>query len=290
MKDQKRCTEYVKCDICGLAENILKFKKDGFGIVQCKGCGLIYVNPRLEKDALKKMYADEISPVQQYEETLHDDEKTFHDRIRILKKFVKTDNPKVLDLGCSVGTLLKELKKEGWEAEGIDVDKSAEKYWKAFEINAICADFEEVKLARGAFDLIIMNDFVEHTTSPVSVLKKANFCLKKSGILFISTPDAGSMLSKMSKSRWLHLKPREHLYYFEKDTINKALKKCGFRILWCGSIGRVRNLKTVFFKSQVYTNFFCNVVKKLKIGGIIERIAFNVNLGDEMGVIAEKEN
>jgi 2-polyprenyl-3-methyl-5-hydroxy-6-metoxy-1,4-benzoquinol methylase len=281
--------ETVDCDICGLSESVRLCVKDGYNIVRCKGCGLVYVNPRLNKEALKKMYDDEISPVPQYKETLPDDEKTFRKRTRLLKKFVKTEKPKVLDVGCSVGMFLREARKNGWEAEGIDVDKSAQEYWKKFGLNARCLDFRDAELPAENFDIVIMNDFLEHTESPVSALKRANACLKKGGLLFISTPDIGSALAKISKSRWLHLKPKEHLYYFSRITIGKALEKSGFNVVWSGPIGRVRNLKTVLFKSRIYGDLFWKIILKLRLDRLLRFISFNLNLGDEIALIAVKK-
>ena len=40
--------EYVDCDLCDGIEEKVKYVVKGFRIVQCRNCGLVYVNPRLK--------------------------------------------------------------------------------------------------------------------------------------------------------------------------------------------------------------------------------------------------
>jgi len=289
MTDDMR-KEHVSCNICGSSENAVKFRKNSFFVVDCKDCGLVYVNPRYKKDILSAMCSNEVSPVWQYKETLPDDEKTFRNRIRLIERFLQKEKPVVLDIGCSVGTFMKEMRKKHWNVTGIDLDNTAVEYWRKDSLDAKCADFQETALPDSHFDIVIMNDFIELSHSPLQAFKKAGGHLKNNGLLFISTPDVEGVVAKISGKKWLHLKPDEHLYYFSRKTIKNILEKSGFKILWCGSLGRVRNLKTIFFKSQAYMPFLWKIVNKVNLGWILKKIAFNVNLGDEIGVIAKKVN
>jgi 2-polyprenyl-3-methyl-5-hydroxy-6-metoxy-1,4-benzoquinol methylase len=133
-----------------------------------------------------------------------------------------------------------------------------------------------------------MNDFIEHVHAPLAVLKKAYKLLKKQGILFISTPNISSFIAKLSGKKWLHLKPDEHIYFFSRKTIKNMLEVSGLKMIWVGSLGRVRNLKIILLKSQTYTKIFWDIATKLKLDRLLNRFSFNLNPGDEMGVIAQK--
>ena len=75
--------QQVKCIICGKDNTKLWSRRNSFNIVQCRECGLIYVNPRLTPEALIEMYNEnKISPKGYYVENIDEDRKTFRNRIK----------------------------------------------------------------------------------------------------------------------------------------------------------------------------------------------------------------
>ena len=47
--------EHVNCIICNMDDTHLLVKKNSFNVVQCNGCGLVYLNPRLGEDKLLRL-------------------------------------------------------------------------------------------------------------------------------------------------------------------------------------------------------------------------------------------
>jgi 2-polyprenyl-3-methyl-5-hydroxy-6-metoxy-1,4-benzoquinol methylase len=278
--------ECVKCNLCKSDDAGLIYKKNRFNIVKCRRCGLVYVNPRIKPDTLKNMYNEGvISPFNYYVKHKKEDELTFRKRMVLIEKYRKKG--KLLDVGCSIGTFLDVAKKKGWDVYGIDINKRSIDYCrKKLGLNAEVKKLEEVKEKN--FDVIIMNDILEHVADPLKILKIANSILKNKGILFIATPNIGSFLSKLTGKRWLHLKPDEHIYYFTPKTIRALLEKAGFTVVSCKSLGRVRNLGTVAYKSQTYSKIPYKILKFLNIDKLLNKISFSLNPFDEMGIIAVK--
>ncbi|MBD3310353.1 methyltransferase domain-containing protein [Candidatus Woesearchaeota archaeon] len=294
LKDRKRhvsAKETVRCDLCGSGKSSLLCKKQGFRIIQCDNCGLVYVNPRLKADVLAGMYnKGRVSPVMYYKQTLRDDRKTFRKRLRLLKRFVKKRDARVLDVGCNIGTFMLEMKRqEGWKPMGIDLNKGSIEHCRKMGLDARCSTFDDVKLPDSSFDLIVMNDFLEHVHSPTKALQKANQLLKRGGNLFITTPDIGSLVARLSGKRWVHLKPDEHIYFFSQKTIKKMLKKTGFSVRWLGHLGRYRSLRVVLIKTQSYCTWIWNVSRALGIDRLLRKVSLSVNPYDEMGLVAEKK-
>lgn len=64
--------EYVKCDLCNadntkvlfLAKDRGLLKEGIFNVVQCRGCGLVYVNPRPTRKGMKYYYPPDYGPYQ----------------------------------------------------------------------------------------------------------------------------------------------------------------------------------------------------------------------------------
>ena len=55
-----------------------------------------------------------------------------------------------------------------------------------------------------------------------------HYSLKPGGILFIATPDIGSWSARLMRQKWMEFKA-EHLTYFNRQTLQTALFKSGFR-------------------------------------------------------------
>jgi 2-polyprenyl-3-methyl-5-hydroxy-6-metoxy-1,4-benzoquinol methylase len=98
---------------------------------------------------------------------------------------------RILDIGCAFGFLLKEFPEE-FEIYGLDVSeyaisKAREKNPRAiFQIADIT---KEKPFPDGFFDLIIMNDIIEHLETPETAIKNTRLMLKKKGYLYLTTPN-----------------------------------------------------------------------------------------------------
>jgi 2-polyprenyl-3-methyl-5-hydroxy-6-metoxy-1,4-benzoquinol methylase len=278
----------VKCDLCGHDEPELFLEKDGFKIVRCKNCSLVYVNPRFSQDTLCDMYNDNIiSPFQYYLDTKREDERTFNERLDFIEEY--TIVGKLLDVGCSIGTFSNVAQKRGWDIAGVDINRMSANYCidnLGFDVKV--GNFQEVDLPKEYFDLVLMNDFLEHVPSPTNALSKANELVKKGGYLFVVTPKIDSIMAKLSKERWLHLKPDEHLYYFSTKTMEKLLNKTGFELISQRSIGRYRNLNTIFFKATTYGDSIYRITRALVNNRFGRNMTLMLNLRDEMAVLARK--
>jgi 2-polyprenyl-3-methyl-5-hydroxy-6-metoxy-1,4-benzoquinol methylase len=278
----------VKCDLCGKDDPVLMFKKHDFSIVRCSNCRLVYVNPRLVERKLSELYNENvISPLHYYLENRADDEKTFEKRLDIIEGYVKKG--RLLDVGCAIGTFSNVARRRGWEVTGIDINEGSARYCKEkLGLDVVAGSFDDMDFPHDSFDVVLMNDLLEHVPSPTETLEKARSLIKKGGFIFIVTPKIDSFMARVSRSRWLHLKPNEHLFYFSKDTIKKLLEKTGFSVVEIKPMGRHRNLKTVFSKAATYGNFVSKISKPFVNSKFAKNKSIHLNLRDEMAVIARK--
>ena len=282
--------DYIRviCDLCGKDDPVLMFKKNDFSIVRCSNCRLVYVNPRLFEKKLSELYNENlISPLHYYMENKADDEKTFHKRLDIIEKYVKKG--RLLDVGCAIGTFSNVARRRGWDVYGVDINEGSARYCREeLGLDVVAGSFDDVDFPRDFFDVVLMNDLLEHVPSPTKTLEKAHTLVKKGGLIFIVTPKIDSLMAKMSKTRWLHLKPNEHLFYFSSGTIKRLLEKTGFLVVAIKPIGRVRNLKTIFSKAATYGNFVKKISKPIVNSSFAQNKSIHLNLRDEMAVIARK--
>ncbi len=278
----------IKCPLCNKSEYKTVFYKDSFRIVRCNTCSLIYVNPRISRSESIRLYNENaISPVNYYKETEKEDKITFEKRLNLIEKFTKNKG-KILDIGCSIGTLLDLARNKGFDCYGIEINKDAAKICKKKNLRVYQIPIEKCSFNKNFFDLIIMNDIIEHLHNPKEVMDMVSSILKPNGILFMVTPDIGSFTSRLLGKYWHHLKPNEHLVYFSESTIKRLLNQCNFNVEMIRHLGRYRKVETIMTKPKPSSRFVGKIIKFIPMS--IKRIIVPFNLCDELGIIARKSN
>jgi SAM-dependent methyltransferase len=126
----------------------------------------------------------------------------------------------LLDVGCGDGQLLQTAKDEGWDALGIDLSETAIMLCHRRGLSASGTDFFDVSLDERRFDVIVMSELIEHVPSPQRFLKRAEELLEEGGVVYLTTPNFGSLARRVLAERWSVIHP-EHIGYFERSTLRK---------------------------------------------------------------------
>lgn len=135
-------------------------------------------------------------------------------------EYVK-DGDKVMDLGCGVGVLLREIKKQrkGCELWGIDISSEVvaknskedpDIHYEQGEIGNL------YRLPPEYFDFVFSGETIEHLDKPGELFADAFRILKPGGTLVITTPQDD------------HIDSPEHVWYFEKQDITNLFTQAGF--------------------------------------------------------------
>ncbi len=236
--------EYVECNLCGfnssnklfIGKDLLYRKQGLFTVVKCKNCGLIYTNPRPNQTSLSFYYPEEYWEINEdnYEDVGLKLKKFAHQFInKISYKMTIPPNPngKLLDIGCGDGKELLRHKRNGWETYGVEINDLAAKYVREqLGLNVFTGIVEDAEFKNEFFDVIILNNVLEHMSDPKTTLNEINRILKNDGTLAISIPNANSFEAKKFKKYWTGWDLPRHLYHFTPNTIKSLLNKTGFQI------------------------------------------------------------
>ena len=186
--------EYINCDLCGKNQTTPLFIKDGYNHVKCNSCGLIYVNPRLKnsRENLDSFYGSDEGDGSLMKKLLHraysaKRQKIFSAELKRTERYRKSN--RILDIGCSFGGFLYAAKNLGWEAKGIETVHNVGKYGKElYNLDIFFGTLEEAKPEPASFDVIRLNNVIEHIPYPSQFLADVNKLLRKGGLLSVSTP------------------------------------------------------------------------------------------------------
>lgn len=220
-----------------------------FQLVKCSQCNLIFQNPRVcEKDihiyypktmGYYKPLIDNKCCKSKYKERikklLMKYSKRFR-RIRLYPESVYADdlNPgrfKLLDIGCSHGARLEELKKMGWKnCIGIETDRGSFKYaMEVRKLNVLNIRIEDFNIQENEYDVIILSMVLEHLYNPFETLKKITKGLKPGGQLLFSIPYFEGIEYKLFGAYSYGLQLPTHITFFNKKILNKFLSDIGYK-------------------------------------------------------------
>jgi len=229
--------------MCNLCNNSLSkpiFSKNGFNLVKCLSCGLVYVENQPSDEELKRIYSFEAGYHNCFQSIVSWQTRkqlSFGKRYyEYIKKYKK--NGRILDIGCSAGFFLKAAKENGWETYGLEVsDDTAEIARKRYGLNVLTGVLNENTFPDRSFDVVSMWDFIEHVSNPAETMSIVNKMLSPDGIIVLSTPNADGLFARVTYKMsgiigdWLHPEPPHHLFQFSKKTIFRLLEISDFKVL-----------------------------------------------------------
>ena len=231
--------ENVKCNYCGDDDYKVRYIKDGYNIVQCKKCSLVYVNPRLTQESIDNLYNEDyflgdgfdksIQYQKEFEELSDKLDLTDWDAATI-KEFIQTENknPKLLDIGCGMGLFLWKAKKIGFDVEGIELSSFAADFVRSKDITVNDKSIYEERLPENHYDAIALKEVIEHLPDPMLALENVYSALKPGGVLFMTTGNYNSPERKLRGKDWFYFMPEGHIFIFSNKTMTNYLNKIGF--------------------------------------------------------------
>ncbi|MDH7475915.1 MAG: class I SAM-dependent methyltransferase [Microgenomates group bacterium] len=216
----------MKCPLCR-KNNFRLIIKTKWPIKKCLYCGLVQVNPLPSRKEINSLYqGDYYKNFQPYFSQLNNHRKYFKKQIKEIKKYFKTG--KILDVGCALGPFLEVGRREGFQAEGVEISDYAVAYCRKKNLTAYTGTIFSIKKPN-YYDIITAFELIEHEREPLKMLSAAYKLLKKNGLLVITTPNYDSFWRKIFGRFWIGYRHREHLFFFSPKTLTIILKKVGFR-------------------------------------------------------------
>jgi SAM-dependent methyltransferase len=153
----------------------------------------------------------------------------------------------ILDVGCSRGWFLEAM--SGWECYGCEIATvAAEIAQRRFGERIFVGSFEDYQAPNEFFDVIALQDVLDHCPQPFSVLAKCYRLLKPGGLMVVKVHDISCLYAKLMGRRFYPIIPPGHLFYFGRHTLGLAVEEAGFKVEAITFIAHKLKISTVFMR------------------------------------------
>ena len=161
--------------------------------------------------------------------------KQSFERYVALHQFLPTipkDSPRLLDMGCGEGTGLTGFANSGWSVSGVDISPTAVETARQRIPSGEFVSGELAEAARrlGLFDLVRLDNVLEHVIDPASVLRAAFEHLHPGGFVAIYVPHGESLSLRLFRTRSVSHWVPFHMHLFTRQSLAQALESVGFNL------------------------------------------------------------
>jgi SAM-dependent methyltransferase len=248
--------EQTHCEFCQmsteervLADRLIKWLPENktfdgrLKIVECKVCGLRYLNPKPHIDDLSKIYSYDV-----YQDSTNNNRllQTF---LWQLSKEHCRSLQRVLEVGCGTGEFLAYLENKGIDSYGVEFADSARRV--IFKGPLYVGRIEDIDIIDTQFDVVFVLNVIEHLLAPSVALAKIKGFLRDDGLLILRHPNSALffnpvyklllefpkfLLHRLLNALGGHTRftivgfQNQHLFYFHRRSISMMIERAGFTI------------------------------------------------------------
>src|SRR5262245_31745297 len=220
-------------------------------LVECRNCGMNYVNPAPTPTSLAQIYREglvdtvckdltEVQPISRrgsspsfLRSIIYAANGFFRGHPHDWPDYTK-DGGSILDFGCLDGSKLVYWYQHGWQVAGIDLNERAvDIARKRFPDGLFwCGDVFDLEISE-RFDYIRADNVVEHLFDPLAYLAALGKMLNPGGWLRVFVPNGAALSAQLFKrysaAYWMPF----HLNLFSSATLECVLRKSGFTNVNC---------------------------------------------------------
>jgi SAM-dependent methyltransferase len=238
-------TGWRDCALCGRPGPALLFRKDGFDLVRCAGCGLVQVGQDPAAIDFQSLYgesyynggSDQVFANYIGQQTAR--------RAQARRKLwaLRHLPPRVarcgrlLDVGCAAGFFLAEARRF-YTVQGVELSAFSSAFARErLGLPVHTGTLQTAALPGAHYHIVTLWDVIEHVADPVAVLSEAARVLRPGGRLILTTGDWGSAYAQARGADWHLATPPWHLTLFSRDTLVQAAACAGLRLVAARSQG-----------------------------------------------------
>jgi SAM-dependent methyltransferase len=225
--------EFISCYNCGSRDSGPYATENGFSLVKCSRCGLLYVNPRPSEAEIGRAHRLGVHRgTEQFDitGTFNDDKVSrFLSILRdVFQNPTRLKYTSWLDIGCGHGEFLVALREFGGASiELRGIEPNTRKQQSARDRGLDVGDFS-LESHPEIYDYLSLLNVYSHLPDPPTAFMSWRRLLKPAGHLLVETGDSAGLTSK-DHHRPFYLP--DHLSFASEAIVTDLLSRVGFEIL-----------------------------------------------------------
>lgn len=217
-----------------------------FSILQCKSCGQMVTAPLLTEAELPALYSHYYPRRNIDFDALESESAMVGKKYAHLNRWLAGTNNQghylakpgqlVLDIGSGSCLSLLELRQLGVEPFGVEADPNVSVIAKRFGLNVHIGSIHDNPFPGKVFDLITLNQVIEHVPDPAALLRVVLDRLEPGGRIVLSFPNVSSWQRRLSGSRWINWHVPYHQHHFNRRSFSQLARQQGYEVVSARSI------------------------------------------------------
>jgi SAM-dependent methyltransferase len=238
------------CNLCDTADvEPVRFKdRDGQPLrsVICRGCGLVWTDPRPSAAELRAFYAREYRLAykglhQPTPRHVYRAGKVALDRVGRLRPHL-APRSRLLDVGAGSGEVVYVLRAMGHDASGVEPNEGYAQYAvRTLGVPIAAGFYQDADVSASTLDAVTMFHTLEHLDDPLAVLRRAREWLVPGGVLLVEVPNVEAVCQQPHQQ--FH---RGHLFHFNVATLEHLGRRAGLAVVQSAASADGGNIWTVF--------------------------------------------
>jgi SAM-dependent methyltransferase len=211
-----------------------------FAIARCPSCGQMITLPPLSEADLPGLYS-RYYPRREvdFDALQAEAARVAAPAARLRRWLAGTDNQghyrarpgqDVLDIGSGSCLSLLELRAMGVEAWGVEADPNVRAIAEHFALRVHIGSIHDNPFAGRSFDLIVLNQVIEHVPDPLALLRTVRSRLKPDGRVILSFPNTASVPAGRSGIRWINWHVPYHQHHFNRTSFARLAARAGYEV------------------------------------------------------------
>ena len=230
------CEEPTEASVDGLFDT--RFGIEGnFEVRRCVQCGLEQLFPIPAPARLKSLY-ERYYNFSGERGTLYTTLREWFFSSVLYRLWIRLDEDisfharrgsgRLLDIGCNEGRTLKNYARNGFRAEGTELNETAAAVARAAGFTVFTGSLDDFSPS-APYDVAVLSNVLEHSLEPKAMLLAARRLLNSEGQVWISCPNSQSWLRPVFGRWWINWHVPFHITHFSSLTLQRLLEDSGFR-------------------------------------------------------------
>lgn len=214
---------------------------DEFEVIECGPCGFKHIIPLPTPEELQDFYrhkfytSDKPLFFEHHRQDLEWWNLVYTERYEIFEDLLPQPRRRLLDVGSGPGFFLLRGKERGWGTLGIEPSAQAAAHSRELGVDVVEAFLTEDNTEEiGKFDVVHMNNVLEHIPDPADMLQMTKQLLNNSGLICVIVPNDYNpfqlALRKACDYKPWWVSPTHHINYFNFESLSALLESNGFEV------------------------------------------------------------